>query len=104
MAYVFGQMMPSLLKEAENEGLDLKFRIKPHYLHHDSLFVNQEIAKAMQRGIFSIDSPGGDALRILIEKEEAESILRGLPGRTIMYDHFADEFIKHSEKYVSSGN
>jgi hypothetical protein len=78
---------------AGDEGVQLRFRIQPHPVHKDSLTVQGALARAAQRDLISFDNPEYQDIRIKLAPEEAEKILRGLPGRPGLYEGLAERFV-----------
>jgi len=82
-----------LTERAGQENLNLRFRIKPHPVHQDSLTIQSALARAAQRDLISFDNPEYQDIKIKLATDEAERILEGLPGRPRFYDDLADEFV-----------
>jgi hypothetical protein len=82
-----------LAEKAEDEDVNLRFRIKPHPIHHDSLTIQGALARAAQRDLISFDNPEYQDIRIKLGAEEARRILEGLPGAPDLYDRLADRFV-----------
>ncbi len=97
---VVKQVFDRLAERASKEGLNLRFRIKPHPVHHDSLTIQSALARAAQRDLISFDNPEYQDIRIKLASDEADRILDGLPGQINVYDALADEFV---EAYSASG-
>lgn len=84
-AKIFKDELPG---EAEQNNLDLRFRIRVHPIHGDSQIVYEGILLAMQLGLVTQDSPGGD-IRLRISREEAEYWIAEVPGSPDMYRRLA---------------
>lgn len=82
-----------LAERAEAEDVQLRFRIKPHPIHHDSLTIQNALARAAQRDLISFDNPEYQDIRIKLAEEEARRILEGLPGGAALYTGLAEEFV-----------
>ena len=89
-----------LAARAEAEDIQLRFRIKPHPIHHDSLVIQNALARAAQRDLISFDNPEYQDIRIMLAADEARRILDGLPGGAALYDGLADEFVS---AYMGTG-
>lgn len=82
-----------LAEKAEDEDVQLRFRIKPHPIHRDSLTIQGALARAAQRDLISFDNPEYQDIRIKLGSDEARRILEGLPGAPDLYDRLADRFV-----------
>jgi hypothetical protein len=82
-----------LAENAEQEDVQLRFRIKPHPIHRDSLTVQGALARAAQRDLISFDNPEYQDIRIKLGTEEARRILKGLPGAPDLYERLAERFV-----------
>ena len=82
-----------LAGHAEQENVQLRFRINPHPIHRDSLTVQGALARAAQRDLISFDNPEYQDIRIKLNVDEAERILAGLPGTPSLYEQLADRFV-----------
>jgi hypothetical protein len=82
-----------LAVRAEAEGIELRFRVRPHPVHHDSLTIQNALARAAQRDLISFDNPEYQDIRIKLAGDEARRILSKLPGGPALYDGLADEFV-----------
>ena len=89
-----------LRERADDQGLNIRFRINPHPVHRDSLTVQTALARAAQRDLISFDNPEYQDIRIKLAPEEAMHILAGLPGGTNVYETLADEFL---DAYSAAG-
>jgi len=90
----FEETFPTMLQEAGKHGLDVRFRIKRHFIHGDSQDVRGEILSAMQRGIASVSVPGNE-LHINIKPEDAGLYFARLPGTPEMYGKIARGFMNN---------
>ncbi len=97
---VVKQVYEKLAANATAEGLNLRFRIKPHPIHRDSLTIQNALARAAQRDLISFDNPEYQDIRIKLGTADADRILQGLPGRPNLYDDLAEEFLN---AYGSAG-
>lgn len=82
-----------LSENAEQEQVQLRFRIKPHPIHRDSLTIQGALARAAQRDLISFDNPEYQDIRIKLDAEEARRVLEALPGAPDLYDRLADRFV-----------
>src|SRR4051812_6477545 len=82
-----------LTERAQQEDINLRFRIKPHPVHEDSLTIQNALSHAAQRDLISFDNPEYQDIRIKLASDEAERILEGLPGRVALYEQLADQFV-----------
>jgi hypothetical protein len=82
-----------LSENAEQEQVQLRFRIQPHPIHRDSLTIQGALARAAQRDLISFDNPEYQDIRIKLDAEEARRVLRTLPGAPDLYDRLADRFV-----------
>jgi hypothetical protein len=83
-----------LAQHAAEDDIQLRFRIKPHPVHRDSLTIQSALARAAQRDLISFDNPEYQDIRIKLAADEALRILDGLPGRPELYDELAEEFVE----------
>lgn len=90
---VVKEVYEKLAANATAEGLNLRFRIKPHPIHRDSLTIQNALARAAQRDIISFDNPEYQDIRIKLGKKDADRILETLPGRSELYDELAEDFL-----------
>lgn len=91
---VVKRVFDRLSARAESEHLNLRFRIRPHRVHRDSLTIQSSLARAAQRDIISFDNPEYQDIRIKLASDEAERILNKLPGSARVYEELADEFVE----------
>lgn len=90
MAHIFDR----LVQRSPAESVDVRFRIRPHPIHGDSLTIQNALAGAAQRDIISFDNPEYQDIRIKLAPDEAGRILANLPGPAQMYQDLADEFVQ----------
>ncbi len=86
--------MPSLEKEAGENGLKIRFSISRGY-HGESDDLNEEIFQAQRRRIIGFDIPSRGNLTFNIAKNEAHLFYENLPGDREMYDHLAEKFLQY---------
>lgn len=79
---------------ADQERLDIRFRIRPHPLHGDSATVRDSITHAAQRGLISLDNPDFQDIRLKLAGPEAESLFEHLPGSKKLYADLADKLLE----------
>ncbi len=82
-----------LVERSDAEDIQLRFRVKPHPIHRDSLTIQGALARAAQRDLISFDNPEYQDIQIKLGGEEADQILRGLPGSPELYERLADNFL-----------
>jgi len=82
-----------LAENADQEDIQLRFRIQPHPIHRDSLTIQGALARAAQRDLISFDNPEYQDIRIKLNAEEARRILVGLPGAPDLYERLAERFV-----------
>lgn len=80
------RLFQQLADYAEENGIDLRFRIRLHWFHGDSETIHQGIFTAMQIGLITLDSPGNQTARIKITKERAKVILDNVSGKSFFED------------------
>jgi hypothetical protein len=80
-------------EQADDADIRLKFRIKPHPIHHDSLTIQGALARAAQRDLISFDNPEYQDIRIKLAADEARRVLDALPGDPSLYERLADRFV-----------
>lgn len=71
-----------LCERADEFGIDLRFRIRPHYIHGYSETVMTELFRASQAGMLSFTIPftsGNFYFRITLTNSEAHAILEHFP-------------------------
>jgi len=83
-----------LFEHAGEKDLDLRFRIRIHPTHQDSITVRNGIYNAVQRDLISLDNPEYQDIRLRIQQDEAVAVLERLPGGRTLYDDLADSFLK----------
>jgi hypothetical protein len=88
LAPVFEEFM----KRATSENLDVRFRIRLHPFHQDSITVRNAICHAAQRDLIGFDNPEYQEIRLKLTKDEAERILATLPTKELFLTA-ADKFI-----------
>ncbi len=87
-----------LMSRAEQEGLDIRFRIRLHPIHGDSIVVRDAILHAAQRSMISLDNPHCEDIRLKVTHDGAEAILQSLPGGKQLFMGLADEFLRFYER------
>jgi hypothetical protein len=81
-----------LARLSSERGVDLRFRIRLHPMHGDSVTVRDAIAHAAQRDLISLDNPEFQDIRLKLEKNDAEAILSAVPGKKKLFMPLAEEF------------
>ena len=86
-------LFQELLDRAQQEDLDVRFRIREHPIHGDSTTVRRGISDAAQRGVISLDNPEYQDIRIKLDEYRASRILETVPGGAAMFSKLADSFV-----------
>lgn len=84
-----------LQAEAAKHGLALKFRVRPHEIHGDSLAVHRALYEAAQRDLISLDNPEFQDISLKIEPSDAPSYFEGLPGTPDMYEALSSKLLEY---------
>ena len=84
-----------LMRRAQEEHLDVLFRIRLHSLHGDSLTFRNSVYSGAQRGMLSLDNPEYQDVRRQISQIEARRILQDVPGGERLFGDLAETFQKH---------
>ena len=85
-----------LCDHAEENGLDLRFRIRRHQLHQDSAIVRDAIYAAAGRDLVSLENPEYQDLRLKLSKNQASKLLDSrFREERNLFLHLADEFVGH---------
>jgi hypothetical protein len=92
------QVFQNLLYHSKEKGVDIRFRIKLHWLHEDSMMIRDNILRLARMGIINLDIPNNLEIRIKLSKELAETILQNLPGGEKLFTELAKELIDYLEK------
>lgn len=86
-----------LHENADELGIDLRFQIRPHYIHGNSPTVLTELFRATQCGMLSIvisdDDYGGAYFRIFLDHDEAHHILEKIPSGRVFFIPAVKELI-----------
>jgi hypothetical protein len=88
------RVFDGLSQRAAAEQINLRFRIKPHPVHRDSLTIQGALARAAQRDLISFDNPEYQDIHIRLARDEAQRVLEGLPGGRQLYEELAEEFLE----------
>ncbi|HEY3128428.1 MAG TPA: hypothetical protein VGL91_03145 [Acidobacteriota bacterium] len=91
----FETLFHDVQKEAKKNNLKVRFRIRTHPIHGDSLEVRQALYEAAQRDLVSFDNPEFQDVRLKISSEEALLYLADLPGSTEMYERLAEQLMQY---------
>lgn len=62
--------------------VDMRFRIRPHFIHGDSPTLRDALAGAAQSGLISYDGPDYQVMRLRIDAEDARVLSEHLPLST----------------------
>ncbi len=82
------------LREQYGDEVDLRFRVRPHYVHGYSTTVRDAIASATQADLISLDNPEYQDMRFKIDRDDAEDLLDRLPLGREAFLELADEFLR----------
>lgn len=82
-----------LQERADEYGLEVDFRIRPHPIHGTSSTVRECLSAAVQSDIISLDNPEYQDLRIKVDADEADAMFKWLPGDRDLYMDLATEFL-----------
>lgn len=72
------EIVSGLAAQLEEEA-DLRFRIRPHFIHGDSPTLRDALAGAAQAGLISYDGPDYRLIRLRIDAEDAAELTAHLP-------------------------
>jgi hypothetical protein len=92
---ILADVFADLLSKASDEGLDVRFRIRPHFIHGDSVTVRDAVAAATQADLISLDNPEYQDIRFKIGRDDAEFFLERLPASKDFFLNLADSFLEH---------
>ncbi len=87
------QVTRELLARAENDEIDVRFRVRLHPIHGDSQTVRDALASAAQRELISFDNPEYQDIRLKIGPCDAKAFLQGLPGGEVLFGALAEKFL-----------
>lgn len=76
------------------DEVELRFRVRPHFVHGYSSTVRDAIAAATQADLISLDNPEYQDMRFKINHAEAEKILSTLPVGRDAFLELADDFLR----------
>lgn len=91
-----------LAKHSQSKGIDLRFRIRLHPIHGDSVTVRDAIAHAAQRDLISLDNPEFQDIQLKLEAPEARAILNSVPGKSALFLPLARDFLLHYSRATAS--
>ena len=89
MAGVFDKLRES----APERDLDIRFRIRLHKFHDDSIATRNGVYSAAQSGLISLENPEYQDIRFKINESEADELLKKVPGGKELYSELAEEFL-----------
>ena len=89
-----------LHSRAASEDLDLRFRLRVHPDHGDSIAVRDGLYNAAQRDLIGLDNPEYQDIRLKLSPEYAEKLLETLPGGRKLFLELSEEFLKHYDAVV----
>jgi hypothetical protein len=92
------------LREEHGDDVDLRFRVRPHYIHGDSTTARDAIAAATQADLISLDNPEYQDIRFKIGPRAADDILSDMPLDKSIFLEVADNFLTAYERGDSSEN
>jgi hypothetical protein len=90
---ILWRVFTELRKRSEAEGIDLRFRIRPHPIHGDSPTVRAALSAAAQADLISLENPEYQDIRFKIGREDAEYYFEMLPVPRDVFEHLADVFL-----------
>ena len=96
--HAVGKLFADLTDEAEQQGLNLRFRIRPHPVHNDSVLIQQALYEAAQRDLISLDNPEFQDIRLKISIDDATSYFDNIVGSRDMYSRLAERFIQYYQE------
>ena len=96
------RLFEDLKKEATEQGLNIRFRIRTHPVHGDSVLIQQALYEAAQRDLVSLDNPEFQDIRLKISSDEAPSYLNNVPGSPEMYQRLAKLLIEYYQETAAS--
>ena len=79
---------------APEKGLDIRFRVRLHEFHNDSITTRNAIYSAAQNGMISLDNPEYQDIRFRIGRGQADEILEIIPGGKELFLKLAEEFVR----------
>lgn len=86
------------LLERHGDQVDLRFRVRPHYIHGESTTVRDAIAAATQADLISLDNPEYQDIRLKIAPATADDILEDMPVDKDVFLELADSFLSAYER------
>jgi hypothetical protein len=101
----FDRVIASLVEELvkrHGDEVDLRFRVRPHYIHGESTTVRDAIAAATQADLISLDNPEYQDIRLKIARTTAEEILEDLPLEKDVLLELTDWFLTAYDREVAS--
>ena len=88
-----------LLDQANERGVDPRFRIYLDPIHYDSPTIWDSISKTAQRDLISLANPEFVDIQIKLSSGGARSMLRSLPGGAGLFEELADHFVIQYEAH-----
>jgi len=82
-----------LRESAPEKDLDIRFRIRLHKFHNDSIATRNAVYSAAQNGLVSLENPEYQDMRFKINEREADELLKKVPGGKELYSDLAKEFL-----------
>jgi hypothetical protein len=86
------------LIDRHGSEVDLRFRVRPHYIHGESATVRDAIAAATQADLISLDNPEYQDIRFKIDRDAADEILQDMPLPKDVFLELADDFLTSYER------
>jgi hypothetical protein len=80
-------------KRADDAGVELGFRIKPHPIYGESKTVRTALSAAAQNRIISFDNPEYLDVRIKLDEDEANRKLARLHVQPGLFEDLASDFL-----------
>lgn len=89
-------------KDAASNDLDLRFRVRLHPVHGDSITVRNGIYNAAQRDLISLDNPEFQDIRLKLTSTDAEARLDDLAGGRQLYLELAELLLDQYQEVEAS--
>lgn len=83
-----------LVERSSDADVDVRFRIRPHPVHGDSMTLRDAISAAAQRDLISLDNPEYQDIRFKFGPSDAAQILDRLPGGSELFNPLANSFLE----------
>lgn len=80
---------------ASEKDIDVRFRVRLHQFHNDSITIRNALYSAAQQGLISLDNPEYQDIRFKIKRTQASEILKTIPGGEDLFSELAEDFRKN---------